>query len=125
MSFNPATYVPGDAWTSAGFLTRAITGPRIKLVTSTPGEATPGSYFEFRTEQIDRFVELSVASNATEPDFIVHLQRSFDDGDTWETAKVFNNQLAQEAIEYTSFYKLRLLYVEGTTPVTLRLWQDL
>lgn len=125
MAFDPATYVPGDAWTSADFLTRALTGPRIRVDAETAGDATDGSYFELRSELKDRIIEVSVACNVGEPSFVVHLQRSFDDGATWETVKAFTDTVAQEAIEYTSFYKLRLLYVSGTSPVTLRLWQDL
>lgn len=125
MAFDPATYTPGDAWTSTDFLTRALTAPRIRTMAEAPGDATDGSYFEVRSELKDRLIEVSVACNDSSPDFVVHLQRSFDDGATWETAKVFTNTVAQEAIEYTSFYKLRLVYVSGTSPVTLRLWQDL
>jgi len=127
MAFNPATYVPGDAWESGDFLVRASSAPKIVVTTNTPGESTPPSFFEPRDghNTSKRRVEVAVTTDDAVPIFEVELQRSFDDGVTWNTLRKFSNAEGECSIEYATFYKMRLIYLSGSSMATLRLHQDL
>lgn len=127
MPFNPATYVPGNAWSSPEFIVRASAAPKLMVTTSTPGVSTPPSYFEPRdgSNTTKRSVEVSVVSTDPVPIFEVELQRSFDDGVTWYTVRKFSNDSTQCSVKYATFLKLRLVYLSGVSTVVLRLHQDL
>lgn len=118
--FNPATYTPGDAWTSSDFFTLAATPPRIELTSSDAEAATESSYFESRSPRgNERYVDVSVSGAGT---FVVDLQRSTDGGSTWRTVKIYEEP-TEESYAYRQPDMLRLQIVSATDPVTLRLYQ--
>lgn len=127
-AFSPSTYMPGDPWTSAEFLLRARTSPKITVTGAGVGAVTPASYFEHREgKHGDRVVTASVSVPAAAPPVVptavsVVLEQSFDDGATWEIVSTFT-ATGVENFRYTNFVMLRLRVLTGTG-LTLRLYQE-
>lgn len=123
-TFDMAAYSPGDPWISKEFLTRALSGPRIVNPAANVGDTTVPSYFETRslTSIGARYVEVVAISDAV---FEVHLQWSFDDGQTWSTRKVYVGTSVSDTITHDTICMLRLKVMTATSPVSLRLHQDL
>ncbi len=64
--------------------------------------ASEGSYFEPRPNRVNKqqTVDISASSSA---DCVVVLERSFDDGDTWQIVKtIADSSSYQETLEYTA-----------------------
>lgn len=116
MPFDPATYVPKDPWTSVDFLTRALTGPWAQATATIVGNATPGSYFEYRSANADSVVEISVVGAGT-----AVLERSFDDGVTWQVIKTYvGNSEDTYNVNSLMMLRLRLTVASGSTDLSLR-----
>jgi len=125
--FDPATYTPGDPWTSADFMTVAPAAPNYEFVADADGEAMPGSFFECRGGGRDRFVEASAHRSAGSGAFTAALERSTDGGLTWQAIESFVNVNTEQTLRYNTFVMLRwrLVSVEAGTAVTFRLVQHL
>ena len=122
MSYDRSTYVPGDPWTAKDFISQAGTAPQIQLVTSTPGEATEGSYFETRFAPQGRTVTVTTTASGS---FNAVLERSTDDGVTYAPVQTFTGSSSVD-VPYETLAKLRLRLVSTASgPVTLRLEQQL
>jgi len=119
-AFSPATYVPGDAWSTMEFATRAITAPRLRVTGATVAGTTPASYFEFRKPDVgdSQEVEVSVIGGSS----TVVLERSFDDGTTWQIVKTYTNG-GEDTYRYAYPVMLRLRVVSGSG-LTLSLRQQ-
>ena len=116
MPFDPATYVPKDPWTSADFLTRALVGPWAQVAATTIGNTTPPSYFEYRSKDNDCVAEVSVAGSGT-----AVLERSFDNGATWQIVKTYAGANEDTyPVNSLMMLRLRLTVASGTTNLSLR-----
>ncbi len=127
MAFDISTYVPGDAWATPDFFTRALAAPSIQIDVVSPGESTPDSYFEYRMPNGGlRYLDASVEDLSLNGNFVVHLERSYNQGATWSTVKVFDGPGA-ETVPVASCAMWRLTLQENTTanPVGLVLQQSL
>lgn len=131
MAYDPNTYLPGDAWETTEFISRALTAPRLFVAAAAApiGGAAPvagvnmtkPSYFEYRQGKGDsQQVELSVQGSGA---FEVSLQRSFDGGDTWQTVITYDENV-EEYYRYGFAAMLRLL-VEFGTGISIGLRQQL
>jgi hypothetical protein len=85
-NYDPATYVPGAAWTNKDFFSSALTPPRLSLTAVATNGTTTGSYFEYRggPGENDKTMQVIVSGSGT-----AMLQASFDDGSTWVDVKAY------------------------------------
>jgi len=133
MAYDPYTYLPGDAWESIDFMSRALTAPKI-VVASAAAPAgqdlpvagvnmTKPSYFEFRQGKGDeQHVQISVGGGGGNA-FSVALDRSFDNGVTWQIVETYT-AATEKAIQHIYPVMLRLRVVTGAS-VSLALRQQL
>lgn len=131
MAYDPTTYLPGDAWETTEFISRALTAPRLFVAAAAApiGDAAPvagtnmtkPSYFEYRQGKGDsQRIAISVFGTGA---FEVVLQRSFDAGATWQTAETYTEN-TEEYYFYSYPAMVRLLVVSGTD-ISLGLRQQL
>jgi hypothetical protein len=127
MAFDISTYVPGDAWATPDFFTRALAAPTIQVSVVAPGEATPASYFEYRMPNGgQRFIDVAVEELELNSTFEVVLERSINQGGTWGVVKTYTEPSA-ESVPCTSaaMWRLRLISNASANNIGLVLAQSL
>jgi hypothetical protein len=131
MSYDPTTYLPGGPWLTMEYAARAFTTPKLFVESAAAPEAevapvagvnmTPPSYFEFRRGAgSDQQLQISVFGSGS---FSVLFQRSFDEGQSWQTVKTYTTNV-EETYPLTTAAMYRLLVASGSG-VSLRLRQDI
>ena len=127
MAFDISTYVPGDAWATPDFFTRALAAPSIQVSVVAPDDATPASYFEYRMPNGgQRFIDVAVEELELSSNFEAVLERSLNQGATWGVVKNITAPMA-ESVPCTSaaMWRLRLVSNTGGTNIGFVLTQSL
>ena len=127
MAFDISTYVPGDAWATPDFFTRALAAPTIQVSVVAPGEATPASYFEYRMPNGgQRFIDVAVEELELSSNFEVVLERSINKGGTWATVRTYTGSAAESVpCNSAAMWRLRVTDNTGNTNIGLVLAQSL